>query len=394
MRALTKRLASFCVAGAMVFSVSACSSETENSTTNNSSSAQTSSDASSTGPIEITDVTGNTVKLEKPLENAVIHQSGSGGPLLTMAALDRDNYASKIGAMDTGLEANRADLWELLIEATPELAEIPKIGDPKKDEVTAEQLLTMGVDGIIVPVSQKVKMDPIAEKVGIPVLYVNYHKQSLDTHLQSTEIIAKATGLTKNLEAINQFYSDVVGDIEDRAKNLNRDRSAYIEVGSTGPEEAGNSYGAEMMWGAILEDVGANNIATEFLASDQAEPLTAEQVLVSNPDIIIITGSTWADQPTSAKMGFSITEQEANDFLTPYRSRDGWDKLKAIKNNELYGIGHPMTRDMIDFYSYAQLAKLFHPEEFADIDPDALMNEYFDKFMPISFQGTWFIKNG
>ena len=115
-------------------------------------------------------------------------------------------------------------------------------------------------------------------------------------------------------------------------------------------------------------------------------------MLVSNPDKIIFSGSLWADQPDSVKMGFSVSKEEARASIAPFLERDGWDKLQAVKNKEIYAIGHPLTRDLLDFYSYARLAKLFHPKEFDDLDPDALIKEYFDKFMPIKYQGTWFIK--
>ncbi|WP_257161702.1 ABC transporter substrate-binding protein [Corynebacterium cystitidis] len=395
---LSRRALAVVVTGLLALSSVACSSDKPNagsSTSVTSTVADTTEKDEATseaGPVTITDVTGTTVELEKPFEKAVVQLSGSGGPLLTMAALDRENYTSKIAAMDDGLKKNRHDLWELLVEANPELDDIPIIGDVNKDEVTAEQLLTLGVDGIIVPVRQKAKMDIIAERAGIPVLYVDYHAQQLDTHIQSTKVIAEATGLTNNVEAITDFYTDVVGDIEKRAANLDRSTTAYIEIGHTGPSEMGNSYGSEMMWGSILDSVGADNIATEFLAPSDATPLTEEQVLVSDPDTIILAGSIWPDNPESVKMGFAVSEQEALESLAPYREREGWDRLTAIQNNELYGIGHALTRDMLDFYSYAVLAKLFHPEEFSDIDPEALMEEYFDKFMPIDYQGTWFVK--
>lgn len=383
-----KTFSSLIVSVAMICSLAGCGSLGGSSSASKSDQATTSASQG----VTITDVTGNTVKLKKPLEKAAIQLSGSGGPLLTMAALDRDNYTSKIGAMDKGLESNRQDLWSLLLKANPELADIPKIGDATKDQLTAEQLLADNVDGIIAPVTQKAKMDVIADKSGLPVIYIDYHGQDLKNHIKSTKIIAEATGLTKNEKAITKFYSDIVGDIEKRAAKLKKSESVYFETTSSGPKEFGNTYGSGTMWGAILEDVGADNIAKQFLDAKDAQPLSAEQVLVSNPDKIIFSGSLWADQPDSVKMGFSVSKEEARASIAPFLERDGWDKLKAVKNKEIYAIGHPLTRDMLDFYSYARLAKLFHPKEFDDLDPDALIKEYFDKFMPIKYQGTWFIK--
>ena len=91
----------------MICSLAGCGALGGSSSASKSDQATTSASQG----VTITDVTGNTVKLKKPLEKAAIQLSGSGGPFLTMAALDRDNYTSKIGAMDKGLESNRQDLW-------------------------------------------------------------------------------------------------------------------------------------------------------------------------------------------------------------------------------------------------------------------------------------------
>ena len=38
------------------------------------------------------------------------------------------------------------------------------------------------------------------------------------------------------------------------------------------------------------------------------------------------------------------------------------------------------------------LAKAFHPDLFKDIDPDKDMEEFYQNFMPIKYEGCWFAK--
>lgn len=340
----------------------------------------------------IVDITGNEVNIEKPLEKVLIQGSGSGGPFMTMMALDRDTFADKIIAMDDGISENRNDLWKRLVDANSDLDKIQKIGDISKNEVSAEEILNINPDGIIAPISYKASLDEISKKINIPVIYVDYHDQDLEKHLKSTEIIAKATGLEKNLDGINTFYNEKVGNIIERAKKIEKNPRVYVEIGYSGPSQYDNTYGINKMWGRIIEDTAGENIMRNVLDPDDAKPVNPEYVLNENPEIILITGAIWKEMPDSMKLGFDIKEEDVQKKLEEYVNRQGWSSLDAVKNKNVYAVAHAMCRDMTDFYSYEVLAKIFHADEFKDIDPDKDIKEYYEKFMPIDFEGTWLVK--
>lgn len=340
----------------------------------------------------IVDITGNEVNIEKPLEKVLIQGSGSGGPFMTMMALDRDTFADKIIAMDDGISENRNDLWKRLVDANSDLDKIQKIGDISKNEVSPEEILNINPDGIIAPISYKASLDEISKKINIPVIYVDYHDQDLEKHLKSTEIIAKATGLEKNLDGINTFYNEKVGNIIERAKKIEKNPRVYVEIGYSGPSQYDNTYGINKMWGRIIEDTAGENIMRNVLDPDDAKPVNPEYVLNENPEIILITGAIWKEMPDSMKLGFDIKEEDVQKKLEEYVNRQGWSSLDAVKNKNVYAVAHAMCRDMTDFYSYEVLAKIFHADEFKDIDPDKDIKEYYEKFMPIDFEGTWLVK--
>lgn len=340
----------------------------------------------------IVDITGNEVNIEKPLEKVLIQGSGSGGPFMTMMALDRDTFADKIIAMDDGISENRNDLWKRLVDANSDLDKIQKIGDISKNEVSAEEILNINPDGIIAPISYKASLDEISKKINIPVIYVDYHDQDLEKHLKSTEIIAKATGLEKNLDEINTFYNEKVGNIIERAKKIEKNPRVYVEIGYSGPSQYDNTYGINKMWGRIIEDTAGENIMRNVLDPDDAKPVNPEYVLNENPEIILITGAIWKEMPDSMKLGFDIKEEDVQKKLEEYVNRQGWSSLDAVKNKNVYAVAHAMCRDMTDFYSYEVLAKIFHADEFKDIDPHKDIKEYYEKFMPIDFEGTWLVK--
>lgn len=341
--------------------------------------------------IRIVDILEREIILDEPLDRVLIQGSGSGGPLMTMVYLDNDNFYKKIAGMDDGLRAHRNDLYKRMVKEIPALDDIKRISDFSKNDFSLEEILSLDADGIIVPISYKAQLDSIEDKLDIPIIYINYHNQDFDDHLRSTEIIAKATGLDKNLDLLSSFYKEKTSYILDKVKDLDSKPSVYLEQGYDGEILYGNSYGDQKMWGKMINDSGGYNISGEVLGDEGANPIAEEFLLSKDPDMIILTGSSWLDKKDSLHMGFETSKDEVRAKLDKYRQRTGWDKLSAIKNNKIYAIGHNLSRDMSDFSAYQYLAKTFHPQVFEDLDPEKDMKEFYDKFMPIAYEGTWFV---
>ncbi|WP_276863786.1 ABC transporter substrate-binding protein [Anaerococcus tetradius] len=349
-------------------------------------------DKKTEGKIVIEDVLGRKVELDKPLDKVIIQGSGSGGPFMQMMYLDKDNFYKKIAAMDDGLRKNRNDLYQRLVKQIPELDKIKIVSNFTDNDFSVEELLSIDADGIIAPVSYKAQLDSIQDKLNLPVIYVDYHSQDLDKHLKSTEIISKATGLDKNFDKLYSFYKEKREHVANTLKEAKDKPNVFLECGQDGEVKFGNSYGNNTMWGKIVNDCGGHNLAGDALEAKQASPLSEEFVLSKDPDIIVITGSQWVDKPDAVRMGFDVNKKEVEEKIAKYNTRDGWSNLKAMKNKEFFVIGHNVARDMSDFYSYEALAKAFHPDLFKDIDPDKDMEEFYQNFMPIKYEGCWFAK--
>lgn len=346
----------------------------------------------SKGKIEIEDVLGRKVLLDKPLDKVIIQGSGSGGPFMTMMYLDKDNFYKKIAGMDDGIRKDRNDLYKRLVEKIPELEDIKRVSNFADNDFSVEELLSIDADGIIAPVSYKAQIDAIEDKLDIPVLYVDYHNQDFDDHIKSTEIIARATGLDKNLDKLNGFYKEKIDNMTEKLKNVKDKPNVYLEHGYEGEHAYGNSYGNNMMWGKIINDCGGHNLTGDVLGEEEATPVSEEFVLSNDPDLIFLTGAEWVEKPESMKMGFGISPEDVNEKIEKYKTRNGWESLKAMKEKDVYVIGQNLARDMSDFYAYESLAKTFHPDLFDDVDPEEDMKDFYENFMPIEYEGCWFAK--
>ena len=346
-------------------------------------------------PIEITDVTGRTVTLKKPAERVVLQWSGAGGPFFTISALMGKDTPKVIAGMDTSLQDYRADMWKLFTTEMPELAKIPVVGTIGDKTFNAEQVVALNPDVIFIPVDLKDQYESDAkakmDAAGIQTIYIDYHAEKLESHQKSIEAIGKALGKEERAAEISKFYTDRVTRVLDRVSKINKPKpTVYLEVGMNGPEEFGNSFSSNYSWGALATMAGADVITKDVIK--KTSPINPEFILEKNPDIIMIMGSYWPKKPTSMRLGFEATEASSQELLKAFTTeRQGWSELKAVENKQVYSAHHGLPREVFDAAVFEYLAKTFYPEEFADVDPEATLKEFYDKFLPFSYSGIWFM---
>jgi len=344
-------------------------------------------------PIEITDVTGRTVTLKKPAERVVLQWSGAGGPFFTISALMGKDTPKVIAGMDTSLQDYRADMWKHFTTEMPELAKIPVVGTVGDKTFNAEQVVALNPDVIFIPVDLKDQYESDAkakmDAAGIQTIYIDYHAEKLESHQKSIEAIGKALGKEERAAEINKFYTERVTRVLDRVSKINKPKpTVYLEVGMNGPEEFGNSFSSNYSWGALATMAG---VITKDVIK-KTSPINPEFILEKNPDIIMIMGSYWPKKPTSMRLGFEATEASSQELLKAFTiERQGWSELKAVENKQVYSAHHGLPREVFDAAVFEYLAKTFYPEEFADVDPEATLKEFYDKFLPFSYSGIWFM---
>ena len=351
--------------------------------------------AQNSKPIEITDVTGRTVTLKKPAERVVLQWSGAGGPFFTISALMGKDTPKVIAGMDTSLQDYRADMWKHFTTEMPELAKIPVVGTVGDKTFNAEQVVALNPDVIFIPVDLKDQYESDAkakmDAAGIQTIYIDYHAEKLESHQKSIEAIGKALGKEERAAEINKFYTERVTRVLDRVSKINKPKpTVYLEVGMNGPEEFGNSFSSNYSWGALATMAGADVITKDVIK--KTSPINPEFILEKNPDIIMIMGSYWPKKPTSMRLGFEATEASSQELLKAFTiERQGWSELKAVENKQVYSAHHGLPREVFDAAVFEYLAKTFYPEEFADVDPEATLKEFYDKFLPFSYSGIWFM---
>jgi iron complex transport system substrate-binding protein len=137
-------------------------------------------------------------------------------------------------------------------------------------------------------------------------------------------------------------------------------------------------YGSGSHWGITsttglydpLDLAGGINVAKGISGST----VSKEQIIAWNPDIIIIA------------TGFGAHQAGWTDPVESALADPDFQTMDAIKNCRVYhaiypySYGRPQDRNLV---ATMHLAKLFHPEEFEDLDVEEEGNEIYEKFLGV-----------
>lgn len=340
----------------------------------------------------INDVLGRDVQVDVPAKRVVL---GFYYPDY-IAATGADNFDHVVGISREFWEDFNPGSWALYSQKLPNLKGIGDIGNVSTGTFSFEKTLAMKPDVVVLAKWQydtlKAEM-PRFEAANIPVVVVDYNDQTVKNHVKSTEIFGELAGTEDRADEAAQEYADGIADIQKRVQAANLPKpKIYIEFGDKGPQEHSFTFGNNM-WGAIANTVGGDNISAPFI--EDWGTLNPEQVLVSKPDVIIISGTeVGMKQPNPMAMGIDIPAEEAQRRLKGFTTRNGWENLPAVQNNRVYGIYHTSSRSLGDLASAQFMAKALYPEAFSDVDPEKTYADFHKKYLPIQPEGTFFIQLG
>ena len=248
-----------------------------------------------------------------------------------------------------------------------------------------EMLLAMDPDVLIVNSAMAahkyaMEVEPLLTEAGIPIVLIDVPGKSIDTSAQQTlkllgQIFQKEDRATEVTSFIDEQYALIASkNLDEKADKptVYYEKSGYSEVyGSTSTSASG--------WGLLIALAGGDNIADPLLldgASGQGggNTLDPEYVIEADPDFVITSGAGggWMDNHENATLSVP-----SFDII----NRTGWNDLQAVKDGNVYELAHAMSRSIFSFYGCLELASLFYPEDFSDTDADAVMDEFFDRFM-------------
>ncbi len=336
----------------------------------------------------ITDVIGRQVKVDLPAKRVVLgfyfeDYMAVGGEKAydSVVGISREAWVGKVPAN-----------WKMHLAHRPSLADIADVGEVDTQTFSVEKVLSLNPDLVILADWQYKALGLDADRLveqGVPVVVVDYNAQTVERHVASAKLFGQLTGEEQRGREIADFYETSLKDVADRVAKAGKPKpKIYVEFGNKGPAEHSFTYGKNM-WGAMSTAAGGDNIAAPFV--EWWGPINPEQVLISQPDIIFISGREDNKNPSALSMGPGVKKSEAIEKLKAFESREGWSELPAIKNGKLFGVYQGASRTLSDFAMVQYIAKQLYPERFGDVDPIENYLGYYRKYLPVVPEGTFAI---
>ena len=331
--------------------------------------------------LTLIDLADRTVTIDKPVERVVLTFARY---IQEFSAVEGDPL--KIVGFGSDLKMYSRGTYDKYKEKFPEIEDIPDIGYPNKGTFNVEKVITLESDVVImVPFQYEVSEDDInkLKQAGIPTIVIDYHTETLETHIQSTLIWGYVLDKEERAQDIVDFYTEQVNEVYSRLEEIESRPKLKVYIEYNKWQTIGNT-----MDGALVEKIGGINIAKDVV--EKWGEISPEYVLDVNPDVFIIT--SYDIHPLNRKLGYYAQKpEELRESMKEFCDRPGWDTLSFTKNQRIYAHEEDLCRHLYDFVALQYLAKCIHPDVFTDLDPEENWKEFHERFLPVDYSGIWVI---
>lgn len=304
--------------------------------------------------VTVVDFTGRSVSVDAPVHRVVSLGTGVAGYIYALdggqSLVGRDSYSyfpPDIEEIAIAGKSSYAPDLELIVKLQPDLV----IADSMLSEKDQKEIEDAGIPVIIEWAGDPAKIIKVMEDVGLV--------------MGKEERVQELTGFIKK-------YQDL---IQEGAAGLDeKDKPKIFFEWTDTPYSTGTNGSS---FDTLIGITGGVNIA-ESLGNSTHSYVTVdpEWVIKVDPDVIIQTKS--GNKP--------YNETDLKRFRDAILARPELQDIKAIKTGRVYIISGEIMYGVRSIITELYMAKLFHPEQFKDIDPEAVHRELVDKFFGLNLE--------
>lgn len=296
-------------------------------------------------PVSITQTDGSEVTLPCHPERIIVTNSNAAEMLIAIGA----------GETIVGVTQSTTNV-SYIMEKIPEAE---NIGDWQIPNV--EKILALHPDVVIAYASSKPKnMDQLAA-ANITLVYLDCFR--LPTIAHDARALGTLTGHENEAEVYARLVEDTVADVTAKVRQIPEDSypSVYSES-YTDFTVAGPGSGSD----ELLTLAGGKNIAADVAAS--SAKISTEWVVARQPAYIFKVVSSGTSKPF-AEIHAALVD------------RTGWDTIPAVKNDRVYLFANDIQYGPRAYIGLVYAAQLLHPDEFRDLHPRAMLDEYASRYV-------------
>jgi len=233
--------------------------------------------------------------------------------------------------------------------------------------------------------------------IGVKLVYIDFREHILKNTVPSLHILGQLFGKEQRADEVAAYWQAQLDRVANVLKQANPPRPNVFMYRAAGLQECCGTFGPDN-FGLMTELAGGHNIGSDFLPG-YTGTINPEQVIASNPDVIVVTGSNWTHSPGAE--GYVTVGPDAAKVAGT--SRQALEKLmqdpaftgsKAVENGDVHAIWHQFYTSPYQFVAIQEMAKWFHPDLFKDLDPDATFTDFASKFLPIPYAPGYWVSVG
>lgn len=349
--------------------------------------AMTASLTAARADVTATDILGREITLPAPARHIVLAEARH---LAVLGLIHDDPVALVAGwRVARALDAPTLDAYR---KKFPNLDQIQTIGASARG-LSAEAIIALHPDLLVMTLVDQA--DPAAElarqqveAAGIPVAYVDFFSHPQENSIPSLRILGKLTGAEPRAEEFARFYEARLSRIRDRlTPDVARPR-VFFHVHAA-PTGCCSTVGTGV-FNDFITTAGGRNIGAETVQTVQGN-VSLEGLIAADPDIYVATGGTHMAARGGLVLGSGVDADEAQASFDRLIAAPGFSALRAVAEGRAVGVWHMFNDSPAHIALIEYLAKTFHPELFADVNPDATLAEINARFSPVTVPGTWWV---
>ncbi|CAM5206568.1 hypothetical protein ARD30_13960 [Bosea thiooxidans] len=340
-------------------------------------------------PVTATDVLGRTVTLPAPAKRIVLAQ----GRQLNALGLIHPDPISLLAGWGNDLERQNADGLARYRARFPATDAVPIVGDGgTANGFSLERAIALGPDLVVLSRSlagtRRGPGDLVErlEAAGIPVAVVDFFLDPLRDTVPSLRALGRLIGRSDQAERLITFYEERMARVAQRIAGAPRP-SVFIHAHAGGYDCCMTA--GQGTFNAFINAAGGHNIAAAMVPGATGQ-IGLEQLIGADPDIYVATGGTHLAKTGGLVLGLGVGEADAAASFGKLLATPALATLSAIEKRRAFGFWHLFNDTPLHVVAIELLAKWFHPERFADIDPAATLAEG-ARFSAIPLDGTLWI---
>ncbi|OCJ63804.1 ABC transporter substrate-binding protein [Agrobacterium tumefaciens] len=345
--------------------------------------------------VTVKDVTGRDVEVNVPVSHVIL---GEGRQIYFLAALDKENPFQHVVGWRDDLAKADPETYAAYLAKYPDIAKLPTFGGMKDGTFDIEQAISLKPDVILMNIDAKTATQEAGyieklEKVGIPLVYVDFREKPMENTEPSMRLMGQLTGKEKIAEDFIKFRADSIAKVTDTLEKANPQKPVvFVERAGGYSDDCCMSFGNEN-FGKMVELAGGINMAKDIIPGTFGN-VNPEQIIASNPEQIIITGGNWNGYVPGDNwvgVGYGADMKEAHRKLENLTKRPAFTGVQAVKNGNVHAIWHQFYNNPYQFVAIQEIAKWLHPDLFKDLDPEATFKELHARFLPLDYKPGYFV---